>query len=174
MAYLAAGACLLAPLTASAGKVYSWVDASGQRHYGDTPPADQQPTVVTGLPTQRGTRTAQPTATPDGAQSREPEGAPERRPSSAGNPLAGDGELEAPAQAQAQAQAQAEADARAAEIAAIKAQNCEAARGNLSYLQQNPAVDILLPQADGSTSRMTTEQHAERVAAAQSAIRENC
>ena len=61
-----------------------------------------------------------------------------------------------------------------AESAADKAARCKDAREQVAFMEEKTANRIMLPQKDGSVSRMTEEEFGERMKKAQAVIGEAC
>ncbi len=135
---------LLLPSIAVAAPIYRWVDANGQVHYGQTPPQGSDARL-------------QGQSKPSGA-----------KPSAPPAPAA----ASAPPVPNAQTAAASKKPAEPS--AAETAKACAAARERIEMLQTKTARRIFLPQKDGSVSRMTDEEFATALAAAQKAEASNC
>ena len=140
-------ALLLIPAVTFAGKIYRWVDAQGQVHFGEQPP-------------QGSAATAHRPALSKSA------GTPESSKPASPAPAV------ASAAAPAAAPITAEAKAKAAKEA--KAKNCVAAKERIQFLETNTAHRIQVPQKDGSTARMTDEEFDKGLADAKKAAASDC
>lgn len=141
---------LLLPAVVFAGPIYRWVDGSGQVHYGETPPAGVSAQAQGKLKAKAGAISATPAVSVAAA---------------------------APAVSRPGKAIAAVTPPDAAKVASqkeIKARNCEAARAHIEMLQTKTARRILIPQKDGSTSRMTDEEFEKSLADAQKTAASNC
>jgi hypothetical protein len=154
-------ALLLCCLPALMGaQVYRWVDDKGVVNY-----TQQKPV---GIPSELiEAATGLQIRTPDDAA---PEAAQApAAPSATGQPPA---ERLTEAQREALAGLEAAEQSRQAEVANIRAANCERAQGVLERL--NTSGRIRVRDADGNETAMSEEEHQQRIAEAQRGVVENC
>lgn len=145
--------CLLAltPVLAPAAKVYRWVDAGGQVHYGQIPPSSGKFDAI-----QTGRETPAPAAEAAEAPVQVDETAKFLREVDAAN------------------KAEAEAKAKARDERAQAEKKCSDARARVAFLDERTPRRLATTNPDGSYTRMDEDEFARRRAAAQKEIDTHC
>lgn len=151
-------ACGLACGVAQAATVYKWVDANGQTHYGQVPPAAGGYDVIQG-----GAASATP-STP---------AAPAAAAGSSGAVSPEDQRARERAFIQ-KAEAERKAKAEAKEKARVAKENCAKARTQLSDLERRSDAPLATVGADGQIKPLTRDEVQGRLDQARQAVAKAC
>lgn len=152
---LLAIAVQLAMSATAAAPVYRWTDASGQVHFGQTPPANAAYEVIRG----RGETPAATAAPGDPAAA-----APTQR----------DRDQQFLKQAEAEREARAK-DKQAERLARLEAQKkCAAASERVAFFETRGAGRLRVETEDGGHARMAPEEFAKRLDAARAEVATHC
>jgi hypothetical protein len=142
-------------------RMYRWVDAQGQVHYAQLPPAQGAYEVID-RPASAPPSSPVPASTPEQEQEQEPAQAQDSETRRFLD------------QAEAAERAAAEDKARQQQAQAEARTLCEQARQRLAQLDERTARRLAVENPDGTMARMDEEEFERRRAVAQQLIQENC